>query len=132
MRRFCSSLPKTTMGWGDVDRGDAAHGGTGLGDGLHHQRRLGDAQPGAAIFGRHGDAEPAVGGHGGDEFVRESAIGVARQPVVGVEAGAKPGYGVADGLLLGGQREVHGALLSGNRLAPSLQVSGFSSLLPRP
>ncbi len=43
-----------------VHGGSARHAGAGFGDGLHHERRLGDAESGAAVFLRHGDAEPAT------------------------------------------------------------------------
>ena len=72
-----------------------------LGDRLHHDRRLGDAEAGAAIRLRHGDAEPVAFGHGGEERVGEGRGPVAFQPVVVVEAGAELQHLVADLLLFG-------------------------------
>ena len=43
-----------------VHRRGAAEPGAGLRDRLHDDRRLGDAEPAAAIFLRHRDAEPAA------------------------------------------------------------------------
>ena len=47
----------------EMDRRGALQGGAQFGHGLHHDRRLGDAEARAAIFLRHGDAEPAGIGH---------------------------------------------------------------------
>ena len=45
-----------------------------LGDRLHHDRRLGDAEARAAVVLRHGDAEPAVARHRLVKLVREAAV----------------------------------------------------------
>ena len=52
--------------------GGARHAGAGRGDGLHHDRRLDDAEPGAAVLHRHRNPEPAVAREGGMKFVREA------------------------------------------------------------
>ena len=70
--------------------------------------RLGDAETGAAVRLRHGDAQPVALGHGGEEGVGKGRGPVAFQPVPVVEPGAKLQHLVADLLLFGGQGEVHG------------------------
>ena len=69
-----------------VDRRGAAEPGAGFGDRLHQHRRLGDAEPAAAIGFRHGDAEPAGLGHRPVKFVRKAALLVLFQPVIVAEA----------------------------------------------
>jgi hypothetical protein len=49
---------------------------------VHHDRRLGDAEAGAAIGLRDADAEPAVVGERAIELLGEFAVAVARQPIV--------------------------------------------------
>ena len=90
-----------------VNGGGAGHAGAGLGDGLHHDAGLGDAEAGAAIFRRDANAEETFGGQRLVQVVREGAVGVAGQPIGIVEPLAQPGDGVADGLLFGSQCEVH-------------------------
>ena len=51
-------------------------------DFMHHDRGFRHPETGAAIFFRHGDAEPARIGHRAMKLERELAIVVARQPVV--------------------------------------------------
>ena len=96
-----------------MDGARAAHRGTGFGDRLHHDRRFGDAEAGAAVGLGHGDAEPVALGHGVEERVREDGVAVPFQPVGVVEPGANPQDLIADLLLRLGQGEVHGADLSG-------------------
>ena len=89
-RRFCSSVPKTTTGcspkmfmWiAEAPLNPAPD----CGDRLHQDRRLGDAEPAAAIFLRHRDAEPAGLGHRLVKLVRKAALGVLLQPVIVAEA----------------------------------------------
>ena len=112
MRRFCASVPNTTTGFRpkmlrwmaeapDMQAPEFGHR-------LHQEGRLGDAETGAAVFLRHGDAEPVAFGHGGKERIREGRGPVALQPVGVVEAAAELQHLVADLLLLVGQGEVHG------------------------
>ena len=54
----------------------------GARDGLHHQRRFGQAEARAAIFLREGNAEPAARGHGITEFLRPVAGLVRLRPVI--------------------------------------------------
>ena len=107
-----------------VHRRGAAEPGPRLRDRLHDDRRLGDAEPAAAIFLRHRDAEPAAFGHRPVEFVREAAVGVLLQPVIVAEALAQPRHRVADLQLLGGQGEGHRELL---KKAPTLARSARGS-----
>ena len=86
----------------------AAHAGAGLGHGLHHQRRFGDAQARAAIGLGNGHAQPARLGHGGVELVRKLAGAVVLEPVVLTKGGTGLQHGFANGLLLGGGFEGHG------------------------
>ena len=72
-----------------VDRRSAAEPGPGFGDRLHQHRGLADAEPAAAIFRRHGDAEPTRFGHRPVKLVRKPALGVLREPVIVVEPGAQ-------------------------------------------
>ena len=103
-RRRCASLPCFTMTRGakmeictaeapDMPAPDSA-------DRLHGQRRLGDAEPGPAIFLRHGGADPAAGSEGGDELAGKFPVPVARQPIAVVEPLAKAQHIVPDHLLL--------------------------------
>ena len=80
---------------------------TGLGDGLHHHGRLGDAEPRSAVSLGHGNAEPSAIGNGAMEGVREHPVPVALQPVVLAEAGADLEDRLADLLLGVGEGEVH-------------------------
>jgi len=49
---------------------------------LHHQRRLGDPEPGAAVRRRHGDAEVARLRDGSMKVVRKAALDILPAPVV--------------------------------------------------
>jgi hypothetical protein len=86
----------------------AGQAGAGGGDGVHHQRSLADAQAGAAVGLGHGDAEPARLGQRPVEVLRETALTVLAQPVVGVERRAGLLDGVADLLLFRSDVEIHG------------------------
>src|SRR5262245_3723788 len=90
-----------------MDAGSTREAGTGLADGLHHQRRLGDAQPCAAELLRHRDAEPAGIGYRAMELVGKNAAAIVLKPVGGIEALAQPGYGFANANLLGREGEIH-------------------------
>ncbi len=68
-----------------MDRRGARKPGARLGDRLHQHRRLGDAEPAAAIGLGHRHAEPAGLGHRPVELVREAALGVLFQPVIVAE-----------------------------------------------
>ena len=68
-----------------VHAGRGGHGAARSRDGGHHKRRFGDAQPGATIFTRHGDAEPSSIRHRLVEFMRETALAVAFQPIIVTE-----------------------------------------------
>ncbi len=85
---------------GDMHCRGAGHAGTGFRHRLHGQRRLGDAEPGPAIFLRHGGADPAAGGEGGHELAGKFPVAVARQPIAVVEPLAKSQHVLADHLLL--------------------------------
>ena len=73
----------------------------GVGDRLHQDRGFGDAEPRAAVFLRHGDAEPAGFRDGLVEFDRERAGLVALGPVVVAEPFAQGADGIADRCALG-------------------------------
>ena len=85
----------------------AAHAGARFRHRLHHDRRLGDAEPGAAIILRHADAEPAIARERLVQLAREAPVAIARQPVLVVERRADPRDGVAQRNLLLVQREIH-------------------------
>src|SRR5690242_2114771 len=91
----------------DVYRRSGRHGAGGAGDGVHQDRRLGDAQSSTAIFLRHGDTEPATLGYGAMELGGKFAAVVMRTPIIVAEAVADPLDAVADGELLVGQAEIH-------------------------
>ena len=82
---------------------------------LHHDRGLGDAEPGAAVFLRHRDAEPAAFRDRLMELVRKLAVAVACEPVLVVEAGAELRDRVAQLELIRGEGKIHA------RLAPSAE-----------
>ena len=84
----------------------AGEAGARGGDGLHHQGGLGHAQAGAAMFRRHGDAEPAVARQVGVQRLGETAFTVAFQPVFVGIARADAGHGVAQRQLIGGECKV--------------------------
>ena len=62
------------------------------------------------MLGRHADAQPAGGSEGLMEIGGKTALSVALQPVGVGEAGADARDGLRDLLLLGAQREIHGAV----------------------
>ncbi len=93
-----------------MDRRGAAEPGPGLGDRLHHHRRLADAEPAAAIFLRHGDAEPPARGHRPVKLARKAALLVLPQPIIVAKARAQPRDRLTDLLLLRAQGEAHLAL----------------------
>ena len=64
---------------------------------MHHHRSLADTKARAAIFLRHGDAEPAAFGDRLVEAMREHAIAVPLQPIVVAELVANRLNAVADG-----------------------------------
>jgi hypothetical protein len=66
---------------------------------VHHHRRFGDAEAGAAKRFRDADAKPAVGRQRAMEVFREFAVAVARQPVIVAKARADFFDRVAQGLL---------------------------------
>ncbi len=90
-----------------VDRRRARHAGARCGDRLHHERGFDDTETGAAVLLRHGDAEPAVARERLMKIVREAAIAVFFQPIIGVKAGADFFDGCANRELLWRKREVH-------------------------
>src|SRR3546814_7855194 len=65
----------------DVDRRGGGKAATAGGDPVHHRHRLRDAEPRAAIFLGHGDAEPTAVGHGAVEIFRKLAAIVAVEPI---------------------------------------------------
>ncbi|KAG0744167.1 hypothetical protein G6F24_016119 [Rhizopus arrhizus] len=76
-------------------------------DGLHHQCGFGHAQSGAAVFLRHGDAQPAVARQVGVQRLGKAAFAVAFQPVfIGVTV-ANARNGVTQRQLIGGEGKVH-------------------------
>ncbi|MEA3220786.1 MAG: hypothetical protein OZX49_01901 [Immundisolibacter sp.] len=85
----------------------ARQAGARRGDGLHHQRRFGNAKPRAAIGLRHGDAQPPARGHGVHEIHRKFAVVVPFEPVAVIEGLTQALDLLADGLLVGGQLEIH-------------------------
>ncbi len=90
-----------------VNRRRPGHGRAGFGDRLHHDRGLGDAEPGAAVLLRHCDAEPAGSGQGGVQLVRKIAAAIVLQPVGVVELGTELADLVPNLLLLRAQRKIH-------------------------
>src|SRR5207249_377148 len=76
-------------------------------DRLHHHRGGADAEAGAAVLLRHGDAEPAIARAGLLELPREFAVAVVRQPIVVAKALAELRNRFADALLLGREAKVH-------------------------
>ena len=118
MRFFCSSVPNTTIGLGPKMLSGSPRrpqGRAGLGHRLHHDRGLGDAEPRAAVFLRHGDAEPAALRDRLMERVRKPAVAVACKPILVVEAGAELRDGVPQLELIRGEGKIH------VRLAPSAE-----------
>ena len=89
----------------DVDGRRGCHGAAVTGDLIHHDRRLRDAEPGAAVFFRHRDAEPTAIRHRAMELVREFPVLVALEPVVVIEASHDRADAFADrvALILGRQ-----------------------------
>ena len=57
----------------DVDGRAGGEGSSAAAHGLHHDRRFGDPQTRAAVFRRHGDAQPTAFGDGLAEFKGEFA-----------------------------------------------------------
>ena len=92
---------------GDMHRRGAGHARTGFRHRLHGERSLGDAEPGPAIFLRHGGADPAAGGEGRHEFAGKFTVAVACQPIAIVEPLAKAQHVIADHLLLVAEHGVH-------------------------
>src|SRR3546814_4701710 len=72
---------------------------------VHHRHRLRDAEPRAAIFLGHGDAEPTAVGHGAVEIFRKLAAIVAVEPIFIVVGRADGAHALADRveIVLGGQ-----------------------------
>ena len=87
----------------DVNGGSSAHGGAGLGDRLHHDRSLGDAEIGAAVLLRHGNAEPTGFSQRRMQLVWELAAPVLFEPVAIVERGTELEDRFPDLLLLQAQ-----------------------------
>ena len=85
----------------------AAHAGPRFRHRLHHDRRLHDPEPGAAIVFRHADAEPAIPCERLVQLGREAPVAVARQPVLVIEGRADARDGVAHRNLLVAQGEIH-------------------------
>ena len=92
----------------DVHRRGRRHAAAVAGDLVHHDRGLGHAEAGAAIFLRHGDAEPAGVGHRAMELERELAVVVARQPVIVAEARDDGAHAFANGRLIVSRLELVG------------------------
>src|SRR4029453_12182300 len=91
----------------EVDRGAARRAGARGADLVEHQRGLGDAEPGAAVFLRDRDAEPAIAREGLHEVARVLGAVVLVEPVVeGEGAGERPRL-LPDQLLRFREREVH-------------------------
>ncbi len=90
-----------------VQRRGARHAGAELRDGLHQDRRLGDAEARAAVFLRDADAEPAVIGKGAMKVVREAAFLILAEPVIVAEPRADALDRIADRLLFGGKGKIH-------------------------
>src|SRR5271170_944069 len=100
-----------------VDCRGAAEPGSAFGDRLHQHRRLGDAEPAAAKFLWHRNAEPPRLGHRPMKLVRKAALGILREPIIVAEAGAQPRDRGPDLLLLSRQRKVHRCLLAARRVS---------------
>ena len=132
-RCCCSLVPNTTTGCSPKMFMCTAEAprepGARLRHRLHHDRRLGDAEPAAAVFLRHRDAEPAALGHRLVEFVRKPALGVLLQPVRVVEPRAQPRHRLADFQLLGGQGETHGQF-SRARIDRGILIAGILRQTP--
>src|SRR5262249_24860763 len=102
----------------DVDRGCAAHGGAGFGNGLHHDGGLGDAEAGSAVRFRHGNAEPTGRGERRMQLVRKLTAAILVQPIAIVELEAELAGLIPDLLLLGAQCEIHRPISYCRSLAP--------------
>src|SRR5688572_15894026 len=98
-----------------VHRRGAGEARARLGDRLHHHRRLGDAEPRAAVGLGHRDTEPAVARERLVKVGGESAFAVALEPVIVAEALAELRNRLADALLLGGERKIHLLRVAGRR-----------------
>ena len=107
-----------------VDRRGTAEPGARLGNRLHQYRRLGDAEPTAAILRRHRDAEPPGLRHRPMEFVRKPALGVLREPIIVAEPLAQPRHRRPDLPLLLGQGKGHLTLLRGRRSVRRIDPDG--------
>src|SRR3546814_1318097 len=72
---------------------------------VHHRHRLRDAEPRAAIFLGHGDAEPTAVGHGAVEIFRKLAAIVAVEQIFIVGGRADGAHALADRVesVLGGK-----------------------------
>ncbi len=91
----------------DVHGRCGRHCATVTGDLVHHDHGLGHAQPGAAVFFRHGKAEPAAIGHRAVELCREPAVVITLEPILVVELGHDSPNAFADRLVIVVLREVH-------------------------
>ena len=87
----------------DMNGRSSAHGGPGFGNRLHHDRGVGDAETGAAVVLRHGNAEPAGRGQRRMQLMRELAAPVLVEPVAIVERGTELEDRIPDLLLLQGE-----------------------------
>ena len=76
-------------------------------------------RPGAAVLGRHRDAEPAGFGHRAVELLRELAVVVAGEPVLVVERAHDGADAVADRPVVVADREIHGDVLRLRLLRPA-------------
>ncbi len=91
----------------EVDGRRTGHAGPGPCDGVSEYRSLRDAEPGSAIFTRHGDAEPASLRDGVHECLGKLAVRVAGQPISVVEIVANAGDGASNGRLFLCQFKIH-------------------------
>jgi hypothetical protein len=118
-----------------VQRRGPREGGARLGHRLHHDRGFRDAEPGAAIGLRHGDAEPAAVGNGAVEGLRKFPVAVAIQPVILAETGTDLQDCLTDFLLDRGEGEIHGGTpgrTSACWVAPAAFVAGATRLCQVP
>ena len=91
----------------DVDGGSRRIAAAARRRRLHHDGRLGHAQPGAAHVLGHGDAEPAAFRHGAIIFFRKAGLLLAFGPILIVETGAHPADALVDCDLVLRKRKFH-------------------------
>ena len=122
----------------DVHGRGGGHAAAVACDLMHHDGGFGDAEARAAVFLRHGDAEPAGLRHRAMELARKDAVVVARQPVIVAELRDDGAHAFADRVAFVFSRQ--GPALRSCRLFLFVQIDasvfcaafrcGMSTILP--